>query len=84
MIQMLQKKDRGHIRHAHGHSGMPGIGLLHAIRRQAPNGISHYVESVHHPSFVVELKSLLRLNRAKGICEIKTVIVAKQGLLSSL
>ena len=48
MIQMVQEKDRGDIRHPHGHPRMPRICLLNTIHRQTANRICHQINCFTH------------------------------------
>ncbi len=40
-LQEAREQHGGDIGHAHGHAGMAGIGLLHGVHGQRPDGIGH-------------------------------------------
>ena len=40
-FQEACEQHRGHVGHAHGHAGMAGIGLLHRIHGERPDGVRH-------------------------------------------
>ena len=44
-LQEAREQHGGDVGHAHGHAGMAGIGLLHRVHGQRPDGIGHVLVS---------------------------------------
>ena len=82
-LQEAGEENGGDISHAHGHAGMAGLGLLHRVHGERPNGIRHVL--VRHGAVFARLHCRIshgsppRCAAAKPVAAVAGAALAGRG-----